>query len=110
MAEIKKIESLEEFNSFVSEKGTLNVLKVSTDWCGPCRALSQVIHGLSQEDVTGVLLGEVNADDEWFDDIVADLGIRGVPVMIAYKGGVEVDRVVGLVQRDALKEFFEKNK
>lgn len=110
MAEIKKIESLEEFNAFVSGSDTLNVIKCSASWCGPCRALSQVIKNLSEEDVDGVLLGEIDVDDEWVDDIVSELKIRGVPVIIAYKGGVEVDRVVGLVQKDALKEFFERNK
>ena len=37
MAEIKKIESLEEFNAFVSGSDTLNAIKCSASWCGPCR-------------------------------------------------------------------------
>jgi thioredoxin 1 len=36
-------------------------------------------------------------------------GIRGVPTMIIYKKGVEVDRLVGGVPESNLKEFLEKN-
>ena len=36
-------------------------------------------------------------------------GIRGVPTVIIYKKGVEVDRKVGGVPESHMKEFLEKN-
>ena len=36
-------------------------------------------------------------------------GIRGVPTVIIYKKGVEVDRKVGGVPESLLKEFLNKN-
>ncbi len=36
-------------------------------------------------------------------------GIRGVPTVIIYKKGVEVDRKVGGVPESNMKEFLEKN-
>ena len=36
-------------------------------------------------------------------------GIRGVPTVIIYKKGIEVDRKVGGVPEGHMKEFLEKN-
>jgi thioredoxin 1 len=36
-------------------------------------------------------------------------GIRGVPTVIIYKKGVEVDRKVGGVPESHMKEFLDKN-
>ena len=36
-------------------------------------------------------------------------GIRGVPTVIIYKKGIEVDRKVGGVPESNMKEFLEKN-
>lgn len=110
MAEIKKINSLEEYDEFVNAPDTLNVVKVGAEWCGPCRTLEQTIAGLTEEEVSGVLLGEIDADDEWAEDKIAELKIRGIPVMLAFKGGEEKERVQGGMTKVALTEFIERNK
>jgi thioredoxin-like negative regulator of GroEL len=35
------------------------------------------------------------------------LGIQGIPTMIIFSGGKEVDRVVGLVQGEVLKRHLD---
>lgn len=110
MAEIKKINTLEEYDEFVNAPDTLNVVKVGSEWCGPCRTLEQTIAGLTTEEVSGVLLGEIDADDEWAEDKIDELKIRGIPVMIAFKGGEEKERVQGGMTKVALTEFIERNK
>ena len=110
MAEIKKINSLEEYDEFVNAPDTLNVVKVGASFCGPCRTLEQTIRELAPEEVSGVLLGEIDADDEWAEDKIDELKIRGIPVMLAFKGGEEKERVQGGMTKVALTEFIERNK
>ena len=110
MAEIKKINSLEEYDEFVNAPDTLNIVKVGAEWCGPCRTLEQNIASLTPDEVSGVLLGEIDADDEWAEDKLVELNIRGIPVMIAFKGGKEKERVQGGMTKVALTEFIERNK
>jgi thioredoxin 1 len=110
MADIKKINSLEEYDEFVNAPDTLNIVKVGAEWCGPCRTIEQTIAGLTDEEVSGVLLGEIDADDEWAEDKIDELKIRGIPVMIAFKGGEEKERVQGGMTKVALTEFIERNK
>ena len=110
MAEIKKINSLEEYDEFVNAPDTLNIVKVGAEWCGPCRTIEQTIAGLSADEVSGILLGEIDADDEWAEDKIDELNIRGIPVMLAFKGGEEKERVQGGMTKVALIEFIERNK
>lgn len=112
MAEIREIKSNEEFQEFIkeSENGKTSVLKIGSSFCGPCRMLEQTIRELTPIEVEGVMLGEVNADDEWFEDKADELKIRGIPVLIAYRDGVELERLTGAVAKSALIEFFERNK
>ena len=111
MAEIKKIESLDEFNEFIKlNNGKLAIVKIGSSWCGPCRILVETLKGLTQEEVEGVMLAEIDADDEWFEDKSVELKIRSIPVILAYKNGVEVERITGATPKNALIEFFERNK
>ena len=110
MADIKKINSLEEYDEFVSTPDTLNVLKIGSSWCGPCRTLEQTIRELAPNEVEGIMLAEVDADDEWFEDKLGELRVRGIPVMIAFKDREETGRVQGGLAKSDLIIFFEENK
>ena len=111
MAEIRKIENIDEYNSFVALSGeTLSVVKVGTDFCGPCKVLESILKDLTDEEVEGVNLAEVNADEEWFEDKAAEIRIRTIPVLLAFKQGAEIDRLQGGVSREKVLEFFDRNK
>lgn len=109
MADIKEIKNLQEYEEFIGAPG-LHVLKIGADFCGPCRTLEQTLKSFNKEEVSGVLLGEVNADEEWFDEIADNLKIRGIPVLIAFKDGEEKERILGAEQRLAIMDFFGRNK
>ena len=109
MAEIKKINSLEEYNDFVSNN-VFSVVKVGASWCGPCRTLEQTIMELTPDEVEGIMLAEIDADDEWAEDVLAELNVRGIPVLIAFKNGTEQDRVQGGIGKSDLISFIERNR
>lgn len=110
MAAVKRIKSVEEFLDFKGNSSSLNVLKVGAEWCRPCKVLEGTLMELTDDEVTGVRLAEVDADEEWFDDEAAKLKVRGIPTLIAFKDGEEVDRNVGIMTRADLLEFFGRNK
>ena len=77
-------------------------------WCGPCKALKPVMDKLSDEykDKAGFYYADIEDGGINTGSIA---GIRGVPTIIIYKKGVEVDRKVGGVPESQMKEFLEKN-
>lgn len=75
------------------------LLKFSASWCGPCKALSTIMHG---EDL-GVPVEEIDIDEN--SELAAQYGIRGVPTLVLINDGVEIARKSGIMQIKQLKEF-----
>lgn len=83
----------------------LTMVDVWAPWCGPCRTLTPIIEKVSEE--KSVKLLKVNADDS--RELASDFDVRGIPTVIFFKGGQEVDRVVGLKQASTYSEIIEKH-
>ena len=75
------------------------------NWCGPCRTLTPIIEKVSED--KNVKLLKINADES--GDLATSLGVRGIPTVIFFKDGQEVDRIVGLKQATAYNEIIEKH-
>jgi thioredoxin 1 len=65
---------------------SIEVLKFSATWCGPCRVLAQTL-----KDVEGITNIDIDKDSE----TPKKYGIRSVPTMVFLKDGVEVHRQSG---------------
>ena len=65
---------------------SVEVLKFSATWCGPCRVLAQTL-----KDVEGITNIDIDKDSE----TPAKYGIRSVPTMVFLKDGKEVHRQSG---------------
>lgn len=88
-------------------KGTekLTLVDFSADWCAPCKMLHPVLDKLTTELTEKVDFVTVDIDR---DPAVANkFGIRGVPTMIIFHGGKEVDRMVGFRDKASLKRDLE---
>ena len=64
-------------------------------WCAPCRALTPVLERIEGDLAGQVVLVKVNSDEN--PEIVAALGVRGIPNVILFKEGRPVDSFVGAV-------------
>lgn len=83
----------------------LTMVDVWAPWCGPCRTLTPIIEKVSEE--KSVKLLKVNADDS--RELASDFDVRGIPTVIFFKGGQEVDRIVGLKEAKIYNEIIEKH-
>lgn len=64
------------------------------------------------EQVAGEYKGRlkiVGADVEVAGDTAAGLGIMGIPTLVFYKGGQEVHRIVGAVDRTRIVKAIKDN-
>jgi len=83
----------------------LTMVDFHASWCGPCRTLAPIIERVSEE--RNVKLLKINADES--GELTTSFGVRGIPTVIFFKDGQEVDRVVGLKQATAYNEIIEKH-
>lgn len=89
-------------NSFKEFIGKGNVVvDFWADWCGPCKMMAPVFDELEKE-LKNVKFAKVNVDEH--GELASEASVRGIPTLILFKDGVEVDRVVGFVPKDSLKQ------
>lgn len=74
-------------------------------WCGPCRIVGPILEELAEERSGEIVVAKVNTDIN--QATAARLGIQGIPTMILFKNGQEVDRVVGAVPKAALDQWID---
>lgn len=70
------------------------------DWCGPCKGLAPVLEELAVELEGKVRIYKVNVDAA--PELASRYRIRGVPTMILFHHGEEIDRLVGALPKAEL--------
>src|SRR5215475_15609553 len=63
-------------------------------WCGPCRMLAPTVEAVAQKYQGKAKFVKLNVDENV--ESPAKYGIRGIPTLILFKNGQEVDRHVGI--------------
>lgn len=74
-------------------------------WCGPCRAMAPVFEQMSVEYAGKLRFAKMNTDEN--PDTPVKYGIQGIPTVIFFKDGREVNRMVGFGGPAALKRVIE---
>ena len=107
MAFIREISNVNEYKEIINTKGSIICVKFSASWCGPCRVLTDTIKNIDAEKVNDVIFAEINIENEEFDNLCVELGIRGIPVLAYYKDGELKDKTIGLQSADAIISKIE---
>jgi thioredoxin 1 len=92
-----------QFEKDVSEAGKLVIVDMWAEWCGPCRMMEPVLEEISKEYAQNVKVVKLNIDKN--QDTAVKFGVNSIPTFLFFKGGKEVDRVVGAFPK---KQFAKK--
>ncbi len=68
------------------------------EWCGPCKAIGPKLDELAKEYADKIKIVKINIDDN--PGTPVKYGVRGIPTLILFKGGKQVDQIVGNVPKD----------
>jgi thioredoxin 1 len=94
------------FGGFISNG--ISLVDIWAPWCGPCRMISPIIDELSDEyKDKEIKFGKLNADDN--SETVSKLGVRNIPTILIYKDGEVVERTVGMVSKNQLKDLIDNH-
>ena len=72
------------------------------EWCGPCKMIAPVLDQLAAEKVGKLKVGKVNVDDN--QELAGKFGIRAIPTLLLFKGGVVKEQMVGMVGKKDLEK------
>ena len=69
-------------------------------WCGPCRVVAPVIEQLARELSGRVRVGKLDVDAS--PVTASRFHVQSIPSLLIFKGGKEVDRMVGVQSKEAI--------
>src|SRR6187402_1201090 len=63
------------------------------EWCGPCRALAPKLEEVATQFNGKIKVVKLNIDEN--PEAPAKYGVKGIPTMILFKEGQNIDQIVG---------------
>ena len=96
----------ENFESEVLKSNVPVLVDFWAPWCGPCRMVAPIVEELGRQFAGRLRVAKVNTDDHHYR--AGSLGIQGIPTLIMFKNGREVDRIVGAVSKPVLQSRVER--
>jgi thioredoxin 1 len=70
-------------------------------WCGPCKAIAPTIEQVATEFGGKVRVGKLNTDDN--PSMATHFAVTAIPTLLLFKEGQVVEKWVGVVKKDDLK-------
>jgi thioredoxin 1 len=74
-------------------------------WCRPCLMMAPMFEEFANEYGDKMTFAKLNTDDNQMT--AGRLGIQGIPTLLFFRNGREIDRIVGLESRDMLRRHIE---
>ena len=74
-------------------------------WCGPCKMLTPVFEEVSKGYDGKLKFAKISTED--FPSAAQENNITGIPCLIIFKEGKEVDRIIGFNPAPALKQKID---
>jgi thioredoxin 1 len=105
MANVKAV-GAENFDEEVLKASIPVMVDFWAPWCGPCKMLGPTVETLAEENNAKLEVVKVNVDEN--QNLAVQYGIRGIPTLLFFKDGAEVNRVVGAQGKAQLQKIIDE--
>ncbi len=102
----EKILTLTDKNFQQQTKNRLVLVDFWAEWCAPCRMMAPILNEVAAELDGKAFVGKV--DVQQYQDLSTKFKIRGIPTLILFKDGKEVNRFVGVKTKEFLLKEIGK--
>ncbi len=75
-------------------------------WCGPCKAIAPIVEELASEYNGKVKFGKCDVDNN--QQIALKYGVRSIPTLIIFKGGENVEQIIGAVPKQHIQSKLDE--
>jgi thioredoxin 1 len=75
-------------------------------WCMPCKMMAPILNEVADEMGENAKICKVNVEDQ--QQLSSKFSVRNIPTLILLKNGKEIDRFVGVKQKDFLVKQIRK--
>ena len=107
MSEFVKEVSDNSFEKDVLGSGKPVLVDFWAEWCAPCRMLAPTVAAVAEHYGDAASVVKLNVDDN--PSTAQRYGIKGIPTLILFRDGKEVERVVGATSKGSISKMIEKH-
>jgi len=100
------IEHLTAQNFAHKTKSGVVLVDFWADWCMPCKMMAPILNDVAETAGGKATVYKLNVDEQ--KTIAAKYGIRNIPTMILFRDGKEVERIIGVKQKDYILSSIRK--
>ena len=108
VADNDNILTLTDKNFSHQTKNKLVLVDFWASWCAPCRMMAPVLNEVADELTGNSHVGKVNI--EQYQSLAQKFEVRNIPTLILLKNGLEVNRFVGIKNKEFLLQQINKVK
>jgi thioredoxin 1 len=95
------VHGADDLDALVAENDVV-LADFHADWCGPCQMLEPVVERLAAETDATVAKVDVDANQQ----LAGAYGVRGVPTLILFADGEQVEEIVGVQGEEQLRSLI----
>ena len=92
----------DNFKEMVLESPTPVLLDFFANWCGHCQRLLPLLDEVAVSLEGKLSVMKMNVDEN--RDLAQKYDIKGLPTMVLFRDGAEIDRLIGFMPKDKLIE------
>jgi thioredoxin 1 len=96
----EKIIVLTDKNFQNQTKNRVVLVDFWAEWCAPCRMMAPVLNDVAADLSGNSFVGKVNVEE--YQTLAQKYQIRNIPTMILFKDGREINRFVGMKNKEFL--------
>jgi thioredoxin 1 len=101
--EIVHLRTLEEYSNIVEDHPeTEIIIDFSAEWCGPCKMYAPIFKKLQEEYKDDFIFAKVDVDEN--PAMARKYAITGVPTTLILKNNELIDKIVGLMRPEGMKQ------
>ena len=103
-SKIEHIKNPEQLNNIL-EESSLVMVDFWADWCSPCHALNPILLDISHEMSDRVKVVKINVDEQ--KELATKFKIESMPTLLLFKNGQELNRIVGVKDKEFIAETIK---
>lgn len=94
------------FQQEVLQSQTAVVVDFWAEWCGPCKMLAPVLDRIAAANSGKITVVKMNVDEN--PDTPQQYGVQGIPTLIFFKGGEQVQQLVGFQSEEKIQTVIDE--